>query len=134
DIWTNTRDYENYKNVTGPLARVHPTFAVDPRLNFPPKDSYQSRLIPLIDREPRRGLIDVDMYRVTLARPVDALIRAASRGVRIRLYLEPNEYVNPARPGNKVQMDRLVAAAKQYPGTIEIRMRKHLGLNHQKTI
>ena len=31
-------------------------------------------------------------------------------------------------------MDRLVAAAQQYPGTIEIRMRKHLGLNHQKTV
>ena len=74
------------------------------------------------------------MYRVTLARPVDALIRAAARGVRMRLYFEPNEYVNTARPGNKVQMDRLVAAAKQYPGTIEIRMRAHLGLNHQKTI
>ena len=50
------------------------------------------------------------------------------------MYLEPNEYTNTARPGNKVQMDRLVAAAQQYPGTIEIRMRKHLGLNHQKTI
>jgi len=74
------------------------------------------------------------MYRITLARPVDALIRAAARGVRIRMYLEPNEYANINRPGNKVQMDRLVAAAKQYPGTIEIRMRKHLGINHQKTV
>jgi phosphatidylserine/phosphatidylglycerophosphate/cardiolipin synthase-like enzyme len=31
-------------------------------------------------------------------------------------------------------MDRLVAAAAQYPGTSEIRMLKHLGLNHQKTV
>jgi phosphatidylserine/phosphatidylglycerophosphate/cardiolipin synthase-like enzyme len=134
DIWTNTRDYANYKNITAPLTRVHPTFPVDSRLSFPPKHSYQDRLIPLIDREPRGGLIDVDMYRITLARPVDALIRAAARGVRIRLYLEPAEYSNTARPGNKVQMDRLVAAAQQYPGTIEIRMRAHLGLNHQKTV
>ena len=58
--------------------------------------------------------IAVDIYRVTLARPVDAFIRSAARGVRIRMYLEPNEYINTARPGNKVQMDRLVAAAKQY--------------------
>ena len=114
--------------------RNYPTAPIDPRLNFPPKDSYQDRLMPLIDHEPAGGWIDVDIYRITLARPVDALIRAASRGVRIRMYLEPNEYANTARPGNKVQMDRLVAAAQQYPGTIEIRMRKHLGLNHQKTI
>ena len=52
DIWTNTQDYVNYKNITGPLTRVHPTLPVDPRLNFPPKNSYQDRLIPLIDREP----------------------------------------------------------------------------------
>jgi hypothetical protein len=107
---------------------------LDARLNFPPKDSYQDRLVPLIDNEPAGGLIDVDIYRVTLARPIDALIRAAARGVRIRIYLEPMEYSNVNRPGNKIQMDRLVAAALQHPGTIEIRMRKHLGLNHQKTV
>src|SRR3954447_7213260 len=134
NIWTNTKEYANYANVPPTLIRNYPTAQIDPRLNFPPKDSYQDRLIPLIDREPADGWIDVDMYRITLARPVDALIRAASRGVRIRMYLEPNEYANTARPGNKVQMDRLVAAAKQYPGTIEIRMRNHDGLNHQKTI
>jgi hypothetical protein len=134
NIWMNTKEYANYANITGPLARVYPISPIDPRLNFPPKDSYQDRLVPLIDQEPPGGLIDVDIYRVTLARPIDALIRAAARGVRIRMYLEPNEYANAARPGNKVQMDRLVAAALQYPGTIEIRMRKHLGLNHQKTV
>jgi phosphatidylserine/phosphatidylglycerophosphate/cardiolipin synthase-like enzyme len=134
NIWTSTTDYANYANITGPLTRVYPTSPIDPRLNFPPRDSYQDRLVPLIDQEPAGGLIDVDIYRVTMARPVDALIRAAARGVRIRLYLEPMEYSNTARPGNKIHMDRLVAAAQQYPGTIEIRMRKHLGLNHQKTV
>jgi phosphatidylserine/phosphatidylglycerophosphate/cardiolipin synthase-like enzyme len=135
NIWTNTKEYANFANVpAGPLVRNYPTAPIDPRLNFPPKDSYQDRLVPLIDKEPAHGWIDVDIYRITMARPVDALIRAASRGVRIRMYLEPNEYANEARPGNKVQMDRLVAAAQQYPGTIEIRMRKHLGLNHQKTV
>src|SRR2546428_1978879 len=34
DIWTNTRDYANYANVSGPLLRIHPTFPIDPRLNF----------------------------------------------------------------------------------------------------
>src|SRR4051794_16123918 len=134
NIWTNTKEYANYANVPPTLTRNYPTTTIDPRLNFPPANSYQDRLVPLIDKEPSKGWIDVDIYRVTLARPVDALIRAAARGVRIRMYLDPAEYANTARPGNKVQMDRLVAAAKQYPGTIEIRMRKHLGLNHQKTV
>ncbi|HXI26945.1 MAG TPA: phosphatidylserine/phosphatidylglycerophosphate/cardiolipin synthase family protein, partial [Vicinamibacterales bacterium] len=134
NIWTNTKEYANYANVPPTLVRNYPLSPIDARLNFPPKDSYQDRLVPLIDREPKEGWIDVDIYRITLARPIDALIRAAARGVRIRMYLEPNEYVNTARPGNKVQMDRLVAAAQQYPGTIELRMRKHLGINHQKTV
>jgi len=134
DIWTNTRDYANYANVNGPLQRVYPTFPVDPRLNFPPMQSYANRLIPLIDREPAGGWIDVQMYRVNFAREVDALIRAAARGVRERLYFDPTEYANPLRPGNRKQIDRLVAAAARYPGTIEIRMRAHKGLNHQKTV
>src|SRR5207237_7934202 len=133
NIWTNTKEYANFANVPPTLVRNYPISPIDPRLNFPPKDSYQDRLIPLIDHEPAGGWIDVDIFRITLARPVDALIRAASRGVRIRMYLEPNEYANTLRPGNKVQMDRLVAAAKTYPNTIEIRMRKHLGINHPKT-
>lgn len=134
DIWTNTTDYADYANVTPPLVAIYDKVTLDARLNFPPTSSYQNRLVPLIDNEPAGGLIDVDMYRITMARPVDALIRAAARGVRQRLYLEPNEYANTARPGNKVQMDRLVAAARTYPGTIEIRMRAHAGLNHQKTV
>jgi phosphatidylserine/phosphatidylglycerophosphate/cardiolipin synthase-like enzyme len=132
NIWLNTVQYADYANIVGPLLRQHPIVPIDERLNFPPANSYQDRLIPLIDAE--NVLIDVQMYRITLSRPVSALIRAAARGVRIRLYLDPKEYANTARPGNKVQMDRLVAAAQQYPGTIEIRMRKHYGLNHQKTV
>jgi phosphatidylserine/phosphatidylglycerophosphate/cardiolipin synthase-like enzyme/regulation of enolase protein 1 (concanavalin A-like superfamily) len=134
DEWTNTRSYGNYANISGPLQRLYPTYAIDPRLNFVPTEGYQDRLVPLIDSEPPSGLIDVDMYRVTQSEPVDALIRAASRGVRQRLYLEPNEYNNPDRPDNKTQIDRLVDAAERYPGTIEIRMRAHAGLNHQKTV
>jgi regulation of enolase protein 1 (concanavalin A-like superfamily) len=134
NIWTNTAEYADYANIIRPLVRKYTTSPIDPRLNFPPKNSYQNRLVPLIDKEPANGLIDVDMFRLTMARPVDAIIRAAARGVRVRMYLEPSEYTNPARPGNKVQIDRLVAAARTYPGTIEIRMRAHAGLNHQKTI
>jgi phosphatidylserine/phosphatidylglycerophosphate/cardiolipin synthase-like enzyme len=134
NIWTSNVGYANYANVEGPLQRVYPTFDVDPRLNFPPAQSYANRLIPLVDKEPAGGWIDVQMYRVNYGKEVDALIRAAARGVRERLYFDPKEYANPLRPGNKKQIDRLVAAAARYPGTIEIRMRAHKGLNHQKTV
>ena len=134
NIWTNTKEYATYANISGPLRREYPTYDVDPRLCFPPAQSYADRLIPLIDKEPAGGWIDVQMYRVNYAKEVDALIRAAARGVRERLYFDPTEYANPLRPGNKKQVDRLVAAAARYPGTIETRMRAHKGLNHQKTV
>ena len=80
NIWTNTKEYANFANVPPTLVRNYPTSPIDPRLCFPPKDSYQDRLVPLIDKEPADGWIDVDIYRITMARPVDALIRAAPAG------------------------------------------------------
>src|ERR1041385_2869118 len=42
DIWTDTLRYGNYGNISGPLTRRYPTFAIDPQLNFPPSlDSSQ---------------------------------------------------------------------------------------------
>jgi hypothetical protein len=134
DIWTNTTDYANYANVTGPLTRTYPLFPIDPGLNFPPAQSYQNRLIPLIDAEPAGGQIDVDMYRMTLSRPIDALIRAAARGVHIRFYGEPLEYRNTLRLTDAYNTDRLYIASLTYPGTIDMRMRQHQGVNHQKSV
>ena len=83
DIWTNTTEYADYANVTRPLVRNYPTVAIDSRLNFPPRDSYQNRLVPLIDKEPASGLIDVDMFRLTMARPdLTQSSGAAARGVQ----------------------------------------------------
>src|SRR5215216_773980 len=45
DIWTNTLDYGNFANITAPLTRRYPTFAINPELNFPPSaDSSQDFL------------------------------------------------------------------------------------------
>ena len=94
--------YADYANVTRPLVRNYPTVVVDSRLNFPPRESYQNRLVPLIDKEPASGLIDVDMFRLTMARPIDAIIRAAARGVRVRMYLEPRANTpTPRDPGTR---------------------------------
>ena len=101
NIWTNTKEYANYANVPPTLVRNYPLNPIDSRLNFPPKDSYQDRLVPLIDREPANGgLIDVQVYRITLARPVDAL-RQMSRLLR---------------PGGVVGLGVLLATAVVIPG------------------
>ena len=59
NVWTNIEEYVNYANIIDPPVRTHSTFAIDPRLNFPPAESYQDRLVPLIDQEPAGGWIDV---------------------------------------------------------------------------
>ena len=70
-----------------------------------------------------------------MARPVDALIRAAARGVRIRMYLEPNEYANTARPGNKVADGPAGRGRSAVSGDDrDPDASSTLGLNHQKTI
>lgn len=135
DVWTNTLAYGNYANVSAPLTRRYPTHPIDPSMNFLPNrnvsEDYSTRTISLIDQEPQQ--IDLTMYRITDARICDALLRAVARGVTVRLLAEPAEYrFDSSRLGAELtgpyNIDRLYAAG------VQIRMRKHLGLNHQKSV
>jgi phosphatidylserine/phosphatidylglycerophosphate/cardiolipin synthase-like enzyme len=135
DNWTNTVAYGNYANINGPLTRRYQTYPIDPSLNFLPSydlaQDYGARTIAQIDQENQR--IDLTMYRVTDARICDALLRAVARGVPVRVLAEPDEYRFPvSRTGSELtgpyNIDRLYAAG------VQIRMRKHLGLNHQKSL
>lgn len=134
DIWTNNVLYGNYANVAS-LDRRYPAYPIDPSLDFlpskDPRDDYGARTIALIDRETRK--IDVTMYRLTEPGICDALLRALARGVEVRLLAEPNEYrFDASRTGSELtgpyNVDRLYAAG------VQIRMRKHLGLTHQKSL
>lgn len=134
DIWTNNVLYGNYANVAS-LDRRYPAYPIDPSLDFlpskDPRDDYGARTIALIDRETRK--IDVTMYRLTEPSICDALLRALARGVEVRLLAEPNEYrFDASRTGSELtgpyNVDRLYAAG------VQIRMRKHLGLTHQKSL
>jgi len=134
DLWTDTIAYGNYAN-TGPLTRKYPTHPIDSSLNFLPNQNlsqdYGARTIAQIDQETQK--IDLTMYRVTNNNICDALLRAVARGVPVRLLAEPNEYrFDASRLGAELtgpyNMDRLHAAG------VQLRMRKHLGLNHQKSI
>lgn len=135
DVWTNTNIYANYANVTSPLRRNYQTYPIDAAMNFVPSqtaaEDYGARTIALIDRETQK--IDLTMYRITDVHICDALLRALARGVLVRLLAEPDEYrFDATRRGadfsGPYDIDRLYAAGAQ------IRMRKHLGLTHQKSV
>ena len=130
DVWTNTVDYGNYGNISGPLTRYYPTFPISPELNFPPSQDwsqdYITRTQQRINAETQK--IDVIMYRITNQAFSDMTIAAVKRGVPIRLIHEPDEYRNPARQWDSWNVDRM------YMGGVQIKMRKHLGLNHQKSV
>jgi phosphatidylserine/phosphatidylglycerophosphate/cardiolipin synthase-like enzyme len=132
DTWTNTTTWGNYANIPGPLTRKYPTYPIDPSVNLLPNqnpaEDYGARTIAEIDRETQQ--IDLTMYRITDISICDALIRARARGIPVRLLAEPQEYrFDDSRIGAELtgpyNVDRLQTAG------VQIRMRKHLGLNHQ---
>ena len=129
-VWTDSSGYADYANVTDPTVRAYPAYPVAPEFNFPPQDSYYDRLHPLLRAEADRpdGRIDVTIYRITDSREPGDLIYAAGRGIPVRLYTEPKEYRNPARIDDSYNVDRMYLAG------VQIRMRAHQGLNHQKTV
>jgi PLD-like domain len=135
DIWTNTTAYGNYANIAEPLTRRYQTYPIDPSMNFLPNanlsEDYSVRTIGQIDQENQK--IDLTMYRLTDVRICDALLRALARGVPVRLLAEPGEYrFDASRLGAELtgpyNLDRMYAAG------VQIRMRKHLGLTHQKSV
>jgi len=130
DVWTDTKLFDNYANISGPLTRRYPVFPIDPELNFPPSvDSSQDFLLRTqqnLNAETKK--IDVIMYRITNSGFTDTTIAAVKRGVPVRLIHEPDEYRNLARQWDAWNVDRMFMAG------VQIRMRKHLGLNHQKSV
>ncbi|HEU4837172.1 MAG TPA: phospholipase D-like domain-containing protein [Pyrinomonadaceae bacterium] len=130
DVWTNTVQYANFANINGPLTRKYPTTAISPELNFPPSvDSSQDFFIRTqqnMNAETKK--IDIIMYRITSQAYTDTTIAAVKRGVPVRLIHEPDEYRNVERQWDAWNVDRLFMAG------VQIKMRKHLGLNHQKSV
>jgi acid phosphatase len=130
DIWTDTVNYSDFGNITGPLTRMYPTFPIDPELNFPPSlndsQDFYNRTAVNMNQETQK--IDIIMYRITNQRYTDTTIAAVQRGVPVRLIHEPDEYRNPARQWDSWNVDRM------YMAGVQVKMRTHLGLNHQKSV
>lgn len=126
DAWMDTTLMSNYANIRTPLARENPTFPISPDLLFVPWENFARRAIPRYDAETLR--IDVIMYKITEASHADAMIRAVKRGVPVRLIVEPSWYRSTSNLWQAYQVDRLYSAG------VQIRVRAHLGLTHQKTV
>jgi len=130
DLWTDTVNYTDYGNINGPLTRNYPTFAINPELNFPPSlddsQDFFNWTQSAFNLETQK--IDIIMYRITNQRYTDTTIAAVNRGIPVRLIHEPDEYRNPARQWDSWNVDRL------YMAGVLIKMRSHLGLNHQKSV
>ncbi len=125
DAWVDPVNVANYANSVSP-ARAYAYYTVDPSLNFVPAQNFATRAIPLYDAE--TTAIDVIMYKITESSHADAMIRAARRGVPVRLIAEPNRYRNTSNIWHAYNIDRMYAAG------VKIRDRAHRGFIHQKTV
>ena len=126
DLWVNTTYYRNYANITGTPTREYGIYPKDPELNFAPSEPYSPRATARYDAETQR--MDVIMYRITDRRHTDSVINAVNRGIPVRLITEPKQYRDVTRLWHAWNVDRL------YMAGVQIRHRKHAGLNHQKSV
>jgi hypothetical protein len=129
DNWKNTSIFRNLYNMTDPLlslAQNCSTCTIHSSMNFVPLQNFATRMIGRIDKETQA--IDAIVYRVTYHGQADAMIRAVSRGVAVRLITEPSEYRNPDRLWVAKHLDRM------YVAHVPMKWRKHEGLMHQGSI
>lgn len=124
DAWIDPSAFVNYANITA-LTRRYALHPIDASLNFVPFEDFATRSVPLYDAEQQR--IDIVMYKITEPRHADAIIRARSRGIPVRLIVEGERYRNAGNLWQAYHVDRL------YMAGVEIRDRAHEGFLHQKS-
>ena len=124
--WLDTTSYVNYANISGSLTRHYPVYTLDPDLNFPPSQNYETRAVNAYNNENLK--IDGIMYRITDSRHTNAIISAHHRGVPIRLIIENKEYRDPKYLWDAYNVDLL------YMAGVKLRWRGHEGQNHEKLV
>jgi phosphatidylserine/phosphatidylglycerophosphate/cardiolipin synthase-like enzyme len=128
DLWTDAR-FADLANITPKnRTRVNPPAALSPDVQFVPLTNYGNAIIRAINQETQA--IDVTMYRITFAPIVQALLAALGRGVAVRLIVESGESLLDPTYGPRMRplVNSLIAAGAS------VRMRKHIGMIHQKSI
>jgi phosphatidylserine/phosphatidylglycerophosphate/cardiolipin synthase-like enzyme/regulation of enolase protein 1 (concanavalin A-like superfamily) len=126
DLWTSTTEFVNYANITAPLTRSYPTYAIDPAMNYPPDDSYRARALQAYDAEPQA--IDVFMFRITDLNHTRAMLRALDRGVPVRLITDEEEYRNRDRLWDAYNVDIM------YHAGVQVKLDSHQGIDHAKGV
>jgi hypothetical protein len=112
DNWTNTVDFQNLANVTGPLVRHYPNPIQDisPDLNFLPDESFTRRVVSALRRETVG--IDAIIFRITAGDiPVELIARHnATPRVPVRLITDRQQYRNPTFYWHSYNIDRMYVA------------------------
>ena len=130
DAWIDTVAYADFANApNSSLARRYPIYPTAPEMNFAPASgsaNYRSRSVKAYNAETQK--IDVIMYRITDQAHVDAIIAAFRRGVPVRVYTEQEVYRQTNYIWHSMSVDKMYAAG------IPIKVRGHLGQNHQKSV
>jgi hypothetical protein len=107
-------------------TRIYPTYAIDPDMNFPPKQDYAQRAVAAYNNEKLQ--LDAIMFRITDRRHADAVIAALGRGVPIRLIVDKGQYRNAKYLWDAWNVDRMYIAG------VPIRWQGHSGENHEKLV
>ena len=126
DLWVDAARYRNFANISGTPTRAYSFFPIHPSMNFPPLQDFAVRARSRYDAEPQR--MDAIVFRVTDERHSTGMIRAATRGVAVRLITEPGEYRNPVRRWHSKHVDRM------YVGGVQIKHRQHAGQTHEAAV
>jgi regulation of enolase protein 1 (concanavalin A-like superfamily) len=125
DAWVDRAAFTDFANITATPARRYPLYGIDGELSFVPLENFATRSVPHYDAEQVR--IDTVMYKITEPQHAEGLIRAAQRGVPVRLIVEGERYRNTANIWQAYYVDRL------YMAGVQIRDRAHEGFLHQKS-
>jgi hypothetical protein len=141
-FWTDTTVFmdfaDAYRRETGtefPVqpaigrSRLVPDWPMPTSMVWDQGPTLSRRMVAEIRRE--RRAIDVVAFRLTDAAITQALIERHRAGVRVRVIVEPTEYLNRRYPEYEMthaRVDQLWAAG------IPIRQRAHAGLTHMKTL
>ena len=130
---TNCSDYKtNYPNPKPMVintARLFGDFAPPADLIYGQGPDFNNRLITEINKE--NTFLDIVAYRLTVPDLANAILSRFQSGVPVKLFVEPNEYVNRAWPEfwlTHAYIDMLWAAG------VPIMQRVHDGNTHMKTI
>ena len=136
DACANESACSDYRTIyPHPVPMVIDTRRLEPDNPMPPEmvwgqgPDFNDRLVSEINKE--ATAIDFVIYRLTVSNIADALLARKAAGVPIRLFVEPNEYLNRVWPEfwlTHANVDKLWAAG------IPMKWRLHDGLTHMKTL